>query len=115
MNIHETNKPELLPAAVNQFLVEPMKTSALGFNLLKVLFHLLSPFSLMRAHFCSPILHSSHCLSCVAFHLTDYFVSLCVCVCLLVYINIQWYVQIIEYLQSTKTINCSIETLKAQN
>lgn len=50
--IHEANKPELLSAPVDQFLVKSVETSALGFNLLKVLFHLLSPFSLMRAEFC---------------------------------------------------------------
>lgn len=46
-------RPELLSASVDQFLIEPVQTSTLGFDLLKVPFHLFSPFSLMREqHFC---------------------------------------------------------------
>lgn len=46
------SKPELLSASVDQFLIESVDTSTLGFNLLEVLFHLLPPFSLMRAQIC---------------------------------------------------------------
>lgn len=41
-------RPELLSASVDQFLIEPVQTSTLRFDLLKVPFHLFSPFSLMR-------------------------------------------------------------------
>ncbi len=44
------NGPELLSASVDKLLIESVETSALRFNLLKVLLHLFSPFSLMRAH-----------------------------------------------------------------
>lgn len=42
-------RPELLSAPVDQFLVEPVQTSTLRFDLLKVPFHLFPPFSLMKA------------------------------------------------------------------
>lgn len=55
--LHETiltvkSKPELLSASVDQLLIESVETSAIRFNLLKVLLHLFPPFSLMRVHFC---------------------------------------------------------------
>lgn len=52
LRVFATNKnlrPELLSAPVDQFLVQPVQTSALGFDLLKVPFHLFPPFSLMKA------------------------------------------------------------------